>query len=258
MGQNSFNQFYKGLFVGLASLFGGLIVWQAVVSYGVLNVNFLPPPSDVFISFIGLFQNVSFVEDIYVSVFRVLSGFLIGATLGIITASATSYISIFNKAATPWIEILRPIPPLAWIPIAILFFGLGDKPAIFLVSLGSFFPVYTSTYYAIKMIPVKYLQTAKVFGANTRLLLSDVVIPAILPRVVAGLKIGLGISWMIVITAELVGATSGLGYFIELNRLLLQVDKVIVGMAVIGLIGFSMNGIVSLFEKNFSHYNETV
>ncbi len=245
-------------FTSVASLSIIVNIWHAILSFGLVNANFLPTPLDVFESLVGLLHDETFIGDIYSSISRVLTGFLVGAITGLILAGINSYSRISSKITTPWIEVVRPIPPLAWIPIAILFFGLGDKPAIFLVSLGSFFPIYTTTYQAIKNIPEKYLHTAKVLGANTKLLLLDVIIPSILPRVIAGLKIGLGMSWMIVITAELVGSTSGLGYFIELNRLLLHVDNVIVGMLVIGAIGYAMNASISFIEKKFSHYHNAI
>ncbi|HLC92314.1 MAG TPA: ABC transporter permease [archaeon] len=243
---------------GIASIILGITAWQALLSFGLVNANFLPTPLDVFKSLVELIQDGTFIGDIFSSITRVFLGFLGGAIIGLIIAALNAYSGISTRITTPWIEIIRPIPPLAWIPIAILFFGLGDKPAIFLVSLGSFFPIYTNTYQAIKNIPDKYLHTAKVLGANTKLLLLDIIIPSILPRVITGLKIGLGISWMIVITAELVGATSGLGYFIELNRLLLRVDNVIVGMLVIGAIGYAMNTLISFVEKRFFHYQVAV
>ncbi len=251
-------KFNSGLLLGMASILVGLIGWQLLIWLAIFNTSFLPSPIDVLNAFASLFQNGTFVVDVYSSILRVFLGFLLGTLTGLILAALNSYSATMNKITSPWIEVLRPIPPLAWIPLSILFFGLGDKPAIFLVSLGSFFPVYTNAYDAIKKIPEKYLHTAKMMGVDTKLLLLDVIIPSTLPRIVTGLKIGLGISWMIVITAELVGATSGLGYFIELNRLLLQVDKVIVGMLVIGSIGFLMNRGISKVENMFAHYRAAI
>ncbi|MBI1935128.1 ABC transporter permease [Candidatus Woesearchaeota archaeon] len=244
----------KTIILKVLSVLFVVIIWQILSSSQIINAHFIPPPLEIAKSFILTIQSTEIFKDIYVSISRVFVGFLMGAVIGLIFGVITSYSAVLRYLLSIWIEFIRPIPPLAWIPLAILWFGLGNKSAIFLVALGSFFPVYSNTFEGVIALPKKFVDTAKTLGADSKLIFLEVVIPAILPYIITGLKIGLGVSWMIVVTAELVGTTSGLGYFIQLNRILLQVDKVIVGMIVIGLIGLVMNYFISLLEKYFSHW----
>lgn len=243
-------------FLYATSILLGLMVWYLVVLSGVVKNSLLPAPQEVFRSLLLMLQSAGFYADVSASTYRVIAGFGVGAAVGLITAAISAYSKHMRPIFSPWIELLRPIPPIAWIPLAILWFGLGDRPAIFLVSLGAFFPVYTTAYHALTSIQKRYLETAKTLGANLKLTITEVILPSIFPRIITGMKVGLGISWMIVITAEMAGANSGLGYFIELNRLLLQTDKVIAGMIVIGVVGFGLQYSISLLQNRFPYLQE--
>ena len=225
-----------------------LAVWQFLGMSGYIRTELLPMPTDVLTAFIQMASSGVLLVDSIASVKRVLIGFVIASFLGIV---AGMLLASFNRAAnylTPLIELLRPIPPIAWIPIAILWFGIGDNPAFFLVALGAFFPVFSNTYEGVKNIQKTHIHAAKSLRANKMMMLFDVLLPAALPSILIGLHIGLGFAWMVVITAEMVGAASGLGYMIQLNRIMLQTQFVIVGMIVIGLIGFLMLKGMKIFE----------
>jgi len=184
------------------------------------------------------------------SVKRVLVGFTLGSLVGIIVAILLGLNKALREYLGFMIEILRPIPPIAWIPIAILWFGIGDRPAYFLVGLGAFFPVFTNTVKAVSGIESRYVYLALSLGATKSVVFRKVLIPMALPGLMIGLRVALGVGWIIVITAEMVGAQSGLGYMIQLNRIMLQMPNVIVGMMTIGIIGlllgFAMNFIEDL------------
>lgn len=229
-------------------LFCFFFIWQALSSFGVLNSQFLPSPLEIIRKIFELLTQNNFSIDILQSVKRVLVGFflsgLVGIGLGIFCGMYRPVYDFLN----PIIEIFRPIPPIAWIPLAILWFGLGDNPAFFLVFLGAFFPIFTNTFLGIASIDEIYRRAALSLGANRRILVTDILIPAALPNIFAGLKIGLGVGWMVVITAEMVGAQSGLGYMIQLNRIILEIPGVIVGMVAIGFIGFIMNKLMVFLE----------
>ncbi len=226
-----------------------LLGWQVLAVSGILNPQFLPSPLAVAREFFELLTGYGLLNDILASIQRVFVGFLIASFLGIVLGIWAGTSRFFSFLITPILEVIRPIPPIAWIPLAILWFGLGNAPAYFLVALGAFFPIFTNTYFGVSSIDETYRRAAYSLGAGKMRFISDVLFPFSLPHIFAGLKIGLGVGWMVVITAELVGAQSGLGYMIQLNRILLETPRVIVGMVVIGILGFLMNRLMIALER---------
>ena len=216
-----------------------LALWQYLkITY--FEEAFLPSPLDLGLAFIEELNSGDLFWNSLQSLKRVAVGIGLGLFGGAILGIICGYKGAVYQYVGWLIEIIRPIPPIAWIPLAILWFGIGDKPAYFLVSLGSFFPVFTNTFQGITSIETKYIKMAGSLGASRVSVLKNVIFPLLLPHLITGLKISIGIGWMIVVTAELVGAQDGLGYMIQSNRILLQIDNVIVGMLAIGLIGFSL------------------
>ena len=157
----------------------------------------------------------------------------------------------------PLVEALRPIPPIAWTPLAILWFGVGDAPSYFLVFIGAVFPVFVSTYSAVRNIERTQINAALCLGATPGMLIWDVLIPGALPVIFPGLRIALGVGWMCVVAAELIAAHSGLGYMIQQSRLLLQTQFVVTGMIVIGIIGFAMNAVMTAIERRLVPWQES-
>ncbi len=223
-------------------------VWQILSMMGILNPRFLPPPIEIIQKFVELLTTDDFVIDITQSIKRVLIGFVIASLFGIGLGIFCGMYKFIYNFINPIVEMFRPIPPIAWIPLAILWFGLGDNPAFFLIFCGVFFPIFTNTYLGISSLDEIYKRAAWSLGASRRLFITDVLVPSALPYIFAGLKIGLGVGWMVVIIAEMVGAQSGLGYMIQLNRTILEIPSVIVGMFTIGCIGFVMNKFMTFFE----------
>mgnify|MGYP001605322452 CR=1 FL=1 len=187
--------------------------------------------------------------DLFASVKRVLAGFLAASVFGLVLGTLSGYGRRLSDAIMPLCEFLRPIPPIAWIPIAILWFGLGDKPAYFIVFIGAFFPIFINCYWGIRESRLTHLNVARDFGASRLIVFTDVLLPGSLPRILHGLRIGLGLGWTSVISAELVGAQSGLGYMIQLNRVMLRTENIIAGMVTIGLAGLVMNYFMLRLEK---------
>jgi ABC-type nitrate/sulfonate/bicarbonate transport system permease component len=226
-----------------------ILTWEVLGRLNVINSTLISIPSKIGKTLIHLFVSGEIYDSIFQSLIRVLVGFFIGSIvaflLGVFSASNKYVEAVFS----PIIEILRPIPPIAFIPIAILIWGLGNKSAFFLVSYGAFFPVFTSTYFGIKNVNPDYINAALTLGSNKFLLFTDVILPASLKSIFIGLKTGLGVAWFCVIIAEMVGAQSGLGYMIQISRLNLNTEYVICGMIIIGLIGFGMNSISKFIEK---------
>jgi ABC-type nitrate/sulfonate/bicarbonate transport system permease component len=226
-----------------------ILAWQLFFSFGIWSSEILPPPAKIFVTFFNFFADGSIIDDVLASVKRVFIGFLLASTGGIIVGVLFGYSSIMKSLFSPLLEVIRPIPPIAWIPLAVLWFGLGDQPAYFLVFLGAFFPIMTNVYFGVTSVEEIHKRAALSLGAKKKEFITDILIPSALPSIFAGLKIGLGISWFMVITSELVGAQSGLGYSIQLNRLLLQTDKVIAIMVLIGVLGLLMAKGMKLLER---------
>jgi len=225
-----------------------IVLWQAMSTLGFWKSNLLPSPAQVVQAALDMTSSRVLFLDVGASVTRVLCGFIIAAIVG---TSLGLLLATYRRAAIPLrnaIELLRPIPPIAWIPLAILWFGIGNSSAIFIVAMGAFFPIFLNTFEAVSNVRVAFIKTACCLGANQRLLLTDVLLPAALPEILVGLRIGLGIAWTTLIAAELIGAQSGLGYMIQLNRLTLQMENVIAGMIVIGLIGVFMNFLIGILQ----------
>jgi ABC-type nitrate/sulfonate/bicarbonate transport system permease component len=179
-------------------------------------------------------------------------GFLLaaagGVALGVLLGSSRWLAALFH----PLLEALRPIPPIAWIPLAILWLGIGDPPSYFIVAIGAFFPIFVNAYVGIQMVDRRYVQVARCLGASRRMIVLEVVLPAALPLLLTGLRIGLGTGWMAVIAAELVVAREGLGYMIQLNRSLLETPRVILGMATIGLLGTLMAAVLRWLQDRLT------
>jgi NitT/TauT family transport system permease protein/sulfonate transport system permease protein len=226
-----------------------LVVWQLGARFGLINANLFPPPSAIAQALSDLASTGMLWRDVSASIIRVSVGFSLAAIVGIGLGLMLGRFTGFARYVLPVVELVRPISVIAWIPIAILWFGLGDKPAWFLIALGAFFPIFTNAYDGARSLADVYVRVSLCFGAPRWLFIRQVLIPATLPHIMTGLRVGLGTGWTCVIAAELISATSGLGYMIQLARTTIETEKVLAGMVVIGLIGFAMNALMLLVER---------
>jgi ABC-type nitrate/sulfonate/bicarbonate transport system permease component len=225
-----------------------LAMWELAARSERFRSPLLPPPSAVALEFRHSWHDRTLVNDTLASVRRVSIGFLYGSTLGLVVGSLYLIWPVRALLAGVF-GLIRPIPPLAWIGLALLWFGFGDPPAHFLVALGAFFPTLSGTYLGFARVEVSYLRAGQALGLPRHLLFTRVLLPQALPSILSSLRVGMGVAWMIVVTAELVGAQSGLGYAIQVNRAQLQVERVMIGMIVIGMIGASLNLAMILIER---------
>lgn len=210
--------------------------------------NYFPSVFQILQALLKNLSNKAIYLDIGTSLLRILIGFSIASIVGICLGLILAYDRRL-KDIKLYIELLRPIPPIAWIPISIILFGLGNSSAYFIVFLGAFFPIFTNTYFGAVSMPTIYKNIALSFEIGKVKYFIKILFFFTLPYIFTGLKIGIGMAWMSVIAAELIGAQSGLGYFIQLNRLLLQTDNVIIGMMFIGVIGYLLQKIIEFMEK---------
>ena len=228
---------------------GIVLVWEAAARTGLINVNLFPAPASIVIAIINLALLGVLWGDIQASVIRVTMGFLIASVISMAVAVILARSDRLTAYVMPIVDLLRPISVIAWIPLAILWFGIGDKPAWFIIFLGAFFPIFTNTYVGMRSVETIHLQVAECLGAGRWLFIREVLIPSALPFILTGMRIGLGVGWMCVIAAEMIASTSGLGYMIQLARVLIETERVIGGMVVIGIIGFTMNYLMLQLER---------
>ncbi|MFK5595894.1 ABC transporter permease [Methylobacterium sp. HMF5984] len=226
-----------------------LAAWELAVRGGWLNGDLVPPPSAVLRALRDLAASGMLWEDIGASIQRVTVGFGIAATVGIASGLLLGRIRWLAFYVLPLVDLVRPISVIAWIPLAILWFGLGDRPAWFIIALGAFFPIFSNAYLGAVSVAEIHLRVARCFGAGRWLTLRKVLLPSALPYILTGLRVGLGVGWMCVIAAELISSTSGLGYMIQLARTTIETEKVLAGMVVVGLLGLCMNGIMLGLER---------
>jgi NitT/TauT family transport system permease protein/sulfonate transport system permease protein len=234
----------------LLGLGAALGIWQLTVSAGWVNEFMMPSPMDVVKAIGALAADGSLREHLSESLLRVGMGYLIAAAIGLPIGFLCGMWKSASEVIRPVIEALRPIPPLAWVPIAILWFGLGDASAYFLVFLGCFFPMFFGAYTAVRSMDQNLINAARCLGASRWMLLRDVFVPASLPIVMPNLRLALGWGWMCVVTAELIAAQSGLGYLIQQSRQVFQIQNVVAGMATIGLVGYVMSASLERLERN--------
>jgi len=223
-----------------------LIMWH-IASLS-MKSSLLPSPLLVLKGTIELAVQGKLFEHIFKSLYRVFAGFFLAAFFGVPLGLLLGAYKKSKYAFDPLIQILRPISPIAWIPLAILWFGVGDRPAIFIIFITAFFPILLASNSAVRNIDPILIKAARNFGTKGKDMIKKVILPASFPYIMVGLRIGLGISWVIIVAAEMVGMSSGLGYLILDARNFLRTDLIILGMIIIGLIGLVLDRILNYFE----------
>jgi NitT/TauT family transport system permease protein len=222
-----------------------LAVWEVVCRAGKVSPAVLPAPSQVLRKWLEYLTTGELFHDAASSLYRVGVGFVIGAGLALPLGIAMGARSRIYEALNPLIQILRPIPPIAFIPLSILWFGLGNPPAFFLISLGAFFPILLNTVAGVRGVDSIYVRAARSLGASETSIFRRVLLPGALPSILAGIRIGIGVSFIVVIVAEMIAVNAGLGYRILEAREFMWSDKILAGMISIGLIGLGIDAAVT-------------
>lgn len=228
-------------------------VWQLVVTLTAPHVSLLPSPWLAAKTFAELVANGKLFVHIQASLTRVFSAWTLSALIAIPLGLAMGRARLLERVLDPVIELFRPISPLAWIPLAILWFGIGEAGKIFVIVIATFFPILLNTVAGVKSIDPVLIRAGRVLGCERPArLFRKVVFPAALPHIVVGLRISFGTGWAAIIAAELVAARSGLGYLIANGMEVLRADLVLVGMAVIGVLGVTFDGVFRWINRRYS------
>jgi NitT/TauT family transport system permease protein len=222
-------------------------IWWAVVV--VTKSAIFPTPWAVVAGTVELARDGTLWEHIGASLMRVGLGFGLAVALAIPLGLWMGWVHGAFVTLNPVFQILRPISPIAWIPLAILWFGVGNASPIYLIFIASVFPMIVQTTAGVHTIEKRYLRAAANFGVSRQTLFRQVVIPAVLPQIIVGMRIGLGVAWLVVVAAEMIALRSGLGYLIIDSRNAgNRYDLVVAGMIIIGLIGLLLDGLMRLLE----------
>lgn len=220
-----------------------IALWAAVIR--ATGTRIFPGPWDVVLATISLARQGVLLHHVFASLLRVGVGYLTAVALALPLGVAMGRHPALYRALNPVIQLLRPISPIAWIPLAILWLGVGNASPIFLIFLSSFFPMVVGTVAGVHAIERQYIRAAENFGVAPLALLLHVVVPAAMGQIVTGMRIGLGVAWLVVVAAEMVAIDSGLGYLIIDSRNAgNRYDLVVAAMVIIGVIGFGLDSLM--------------
>jgi NitT/TauT family transport system permease protein len=224
-----------------------LAVWWMVVARS--DSHIFPTPLEVATGAWELVEDGTLWEHIGASLIRVGIGFLLALAVAVPLGLWMGWVTGAYYTLNPLFQMLRPISPIAWIPVAILWFGVGNTSPIFLIFISSVFPMIVQTTVGVRTIDRRYLRAAANFGVSRSTLFRKVVLPAVLPEIIVGMRIGIGVAWLVVVAAEMIALHSGLGYLIMDSRNAgNRYDLVIASMIIIGVIGLLLDGVTRLLE----------
>lgn len=226
-----------------------IIGWETVVRAGLVPAHQLPAPSSVLLWVSSQFADSRLASHIGITLGRVFAGFLLGAGSGLFLGVLTGLSRRLCWALDPLIQAFRSIPSLAWVPLFILWLGIGEESKIALIAVGVFFPVYLNVTAGLAGVDRKLVELAKVLGHSRSKLLLSIYLPAITPSIWTGLRGGLGLGWMFVVAAELLGASRGLGFLMEYGRNIARPEIIMASILLFAIIGKMSDGILALGES---------
>ena len=246
--------------LGRLALLAALIALWWYISTEVLDRTtraLLPPPQAIAAAAWELMRTGDLAHHLLDSLTREAVAFL-WALSAVPIGIAMGWWKRVEEQVDPIVEMLRPVPPLAWIPLSILWFGVGNTQNEFIIFLGCFFPILINTVAGVKGVEPNLVRAARCLGAGERQTLWRVVLRAALPQIVTGIRVGLGVGWMALVAAELVGASSGLGFLINDARTVLRTDYVIVGMATIGVVGLAIDRVIRAVSRRLLPWSQAL
>ena len=231
------SKFLRGPLMIAASLIIFFVVWELLSTF-VFNPYLIPPPTRVFETAVPMIVSGEIFRHAGISLMRVLIGFSLGASIAIVVGVIMGRLKVVNELLDPIIEFLRYLSPTAMIPIAVIWFGIGEQSKYFLIFWGTFFFVLINTIAGVMRTPVARQRAAQCLGANQLQIFLTVVIPSAVPYIVTGMRVAMASSFMSIIPAEMLAARSGLGYLLQVSGMLVQTDRIFVALAAISLLGF--------------------
>ena len=226
-----------------------LLFWQAICAFGDWHEALFPSPLAAFLGFVELIKDGVLFEDVAASLVRFAVGYLASVLLALAAGLILGWYSKVWAYLNPIAQVLRPVSPVAWLPFIVLFFGIGEAPAIVIIFLAAFFPVLLATVAAVQKLDPVYLKVAQNFGIKEPAVFTKIILPAIFPQIATGLHLALGTAWVFLVAGEMVGAQSGLGFLIIDARNNLRADLLMAAILTIGLLGLLLDSAISLAER---------
>ena len=238
-----------------AVLVGVLLLWQIAGDKGWISVAILSSPSRIFDKFIQMLGNGSFFKHIFTSLGRVIKGFVIGAGIGLLLGLLIGLSKRLEAFTNLFIGLFRPIPPIAWIPLLILMLGIGEQSKVTVIAIGSFWPMLLDTIHGVKSTDKALLELGNVLEKSRLSVVLKIILPSAVPAIFTGARQAISRAWSCVVTAEMIAASSGAGYLIQYARELSQPALMFVGVAMIGLVGLTIDFLMMKLEKKLLNWN---
>jgi sulfonate transport system permease protein len=233
-----------------------LIIWQLAGVFGLVSKTVLPTPLDIFLAFQELIKTGELFGHLSISVFRAAAGFFIGGGLGIILGTIVGFSTRSEQYLDPSVQMLRTVPHLAVAPLFVLWFGFGETSKVLLIADGAFFPLYVNAFLGIRGVDSKLFDVARVLEFSKRKLITKLILPAALPNLLLGARLSLGVAWVSLVVAELMGSTEGIGYMIMDARQFSNTDIVFVGIIIFAFVGKFSDSLVRLLEVKFLRWRD--
>lgn len=250
---------WKSLRLSLISVVAALIVWMVVSEGGLVEKKYLPSPVDIAQQGVLLAKDgyigTPLYEHILASLARTFVGFVFGAAVAVPLGLSLGYSERMYAIVSPFLSALRPIPVIAYIPLVILWFGIGEFSKILLIALTAFLYITVNAAAGVRSISIDLIRASQSLGVTNRQLFIYVILPGSLPYIFTGLKVGAAISWAVVVAAELVAAQRGLGYMIMDAATFFRIPTVYVGIVLIGIIGFAIERVIAALERRLIHWS---
>lgn len=236
-------------------------VWQLLMSMGVISERTMSTPGQVLETFIYKLHSAdpdgATLQEHFLSSFKLaMIGFITAMVIGIPMGLVMGYFKAALLLLNPMFEVIRPIPPIAWIPIVILFLGIGMPAKVFIVFVAAFVPCVINSYTGVKLTNPVYINVAKTMGAGHFRIFTKICIPSAIPMVFTGIRLSLGASWSTLVAAEMLASTNGLGYMIQMGRTIIRPDIIVVGMLVIGCTGALLSFVLGRIERHIAPWRK--
>lgn len=236
---------------------GIIVLWQVLATLGVIDTRLFPAPSQVVESFVDLIRTGRLWDNFLISLWRATLGFIIGAGLGMLVGLWSGFSITAERLLDPTLQMLRTVPLLAVTPLFILWFGFGEVSKVALIATGAFFPIYVNTFLGVRGVDRKLFDVSTTLNFSLLDKLRLLVFPAALPNILLGLRLSVGMAWLCLVVAELMGATSGIGYLIQDARSLLDTATVVVGIIIFAVVGKVSDSLIRFLERWLLRWQET-
>lgn len=240
------------------SPFSFFLVWELICRFGLVNPLFLSPPSVIIATILELSKTGELFVHIWASLKRAFIGFFIGTAIALPHGVLIAWFKPVEEISNPIVELFRPIPIAALIPVSILWFGIGDASKVAIIAFGCYFPVLLNTISGVRSTDVNLIKVAKLFGASRLQTLTKVILPSSLPSIIVGIRHALALSLILLVITEMIGARSGLGFLILDAEYTFKTERMFAGIVTIGIVGFVLNEVVVRIENRLTRWKRDI